>query len=178
MVDEIDRDGAPAAPEVEQAPRYVWTATHTPARDATIYRRMIAAHPNSVPLRVWQFCEENGLDVCLFDGVSARAVTDLEETLALAPPHAHAQIRNDGGVLDVAPADPQIDVPAVEAVSVPAPIDLPLPPASGPFSQGMPAAQPEPMNFTVHEGPAPEPAPWIEPAPQPDAPSSEHSSGE
>lgn len=98
MVEEIDRDGAPAAPEVEQAPRYMWTANHTAAKDAIIYRRAIAENPNTVPLRVWQFCEENGLDVCLFDGVSARAVTDLEETLALAPPHAHGQIRSDGGI--------------------------------------------------------------------------------
>lgn len=79
---------------------YIWMATHTAAKDATIYRRAIAEDPHSVPLRVWQFCEENNVDVCLFDGVRAREVTELEEALALSPPHAHAQIRADGAVVD------------------------------------------------------------------------------
>lgn len=85
--------------------RYAWMATLTAAKDSTIYRRAYAANPQEVPLRVWQFCEENDVDICLFDGVSARNVTELEEALALTPPHAHAQIRSDGGIVGSAHAD-------------------------------------------------------------------------
>lgn len=112
----------PAADVVAPKP-YVWMATLTAAKDATVYRRAIAEDPHAVPLRVWQFCEEHGVNVCAFDGVTARDVTELEEVLALSPPHAHAQIRADGAIFHVSPAPEPEEIappvtPVVEPVTV------------------------------------------------------------
>lgn len=144
---------------------YIWMATHTAAKDATIYRRAIAEDPHSVPLRVWQFCEENNVDVCLFDGVRAREVTELEEALALSPPHAHAQIRGDGAILDVARADADkawsypLESWKQEPGAAPPP-DYPPPPYVEPSSSTAPrVASEEPVEeATHHDGPSSEPS--------------------
>lgn len=89
--------------EVEQAPRYSWHVVNTVAHEAQIFRRRIATAAHAVPLKVWAFCEEHGVDACWFDGFTVRHVEPVEEHLANSPAHAHAKIREHGGLFDIAP---------------------------------------------------------------------------
>jgi hypothetical protein len=167
---------------------YVWTATPTIARDETIYRRAFAEDPHTVPIRVWQFCEENNVNVCAFDGVTARRLTETEEALALSPPAAHAQIRADGGVMHLGESGRTIRVDLPEDVSSPAPISVQHAdaPTAGPLMYPPPSERADPLpapSFPPSAAPPPAPQgqPWIAPVETPphhDVPHIESSSGE